>query len=288
MENLSVFDAHCDTLCYIADCGGTILKNNYHIDKERMMRYKAYTQVFACFIDPRYYDDPKARFEKLYGTFKEQDFSGITPILSLEGGEPIESLEDVDYLGECGVKCIALTWNYTNKIAGGMSDSDAGLTPFGKAVIRRMEDLGILVDVSHLNDRSFYDVAKIATRPIIATHSNSRSICKNMRNITDDMFKIIRDSGGVVGINMYPEFLSDDGIATSDTATLHIRHFMSLDGEDAIGIGADFDGIPSAPDDLNGCGELYRLFEKLKEQGTPKETIEKISHANFRRVFKEI
>ena len=288
MHKYSIFDAHCDTLCHIADNGGSILRNEYHIDKERMLLYKQYTQIFACFIAPEFYDAPKARFKRLYKVYKAQDFTGITPILSLEGGEVIEGLEDVDYLKDCGVRCVSLTWNNTNKIAGGADDPDSGLTEFGKTVIRRMEELGILVDVSHLNDKSFYDVAGVVTRPIIATHSNSRTVCSHKRNLTDDMFKIIRESGGVIGINLYPLFLSENSNCISEDAIAHIEHFMSLDGKDAIGIGADFDGISSTPADIKGCGELYRLLDKLENMGTPKSTIEKISHANFERVFEEV
>ena len=288
MNNYSIFDAHCDTLCKFADRGGNILKNEYNVDKERMMQYKAYTQIFACFIAPEYHDNPKARFEKLYSAFKAQDFSGINPILSLEGGEPIESIEDVDYLNECGVKCIALTWNNKNKIAGGADDTESGLTQFGKDVIRRMEKLGILVDVSHLNDKSFYEVADFATRPIIATHSDSRSLCSHKRNLTDDMFKIICESGGCVGINFHPGFLDESGSADVSTVIKHIEYFMSLDGVDAIGMGSDFDGIPATPDGLGGVEGMCRIFDALRELGTEKEVIEKISHANFERVFKGV
>lgn len=287
MNEYSIFDAHCDTLCHIADKGVSIQNNDCSIDKNYMLKYKKYTQVFACFIDPMYYDNPKARFDTLYKSFKAQDFSGINPVLSLEGGEVIESLEDVEYLYQCGVRCATLTWNNTNKLAGGVDDEESGLTKFGKSVIGKMEELGILIDVSHLNDKSFYDVASIITRPIIATHSNSRRICGHRRNITDDMFKIIRDSGGCVGINLYPLFLTENEKCTADDALLHIEHFMSLDGESSIGIGSDFDGIPYTPYGLEDCGKLHILLDKLKEIGTQKETVEKISHKNFERVFGE-
>lgn len=288
MNNYSIFDTHCDTLCYIVDRGGNVIENNWSVDKKRMLTYKKYTQIFACYIGTQYHNDPKARFEKLYEAYKAQDFSGINPILSLEGGEVIDSLEDVDYLNECGIKCIALTWNHTNKIAGGVADPDSGLTEFGKSVIRRMEELGILVDVSHLNDKSFYDVASVATRPIIATHSDSRTICSHKRNLTDDMFKIIRDSGGCAGMNFHPGFLDDSGKADVDSVIKHIEHFVSLDGVDAIGMGSDFDGIPCTPEGLDGVEDMYRIFEKLENIGTPKDVIEKISHANFERVFGEV
>ncbi len=284
MRDYKIFDAHCDTLCCLSDSGGSIESNTYNIDKTRMLEYNSYTQVFACFIAPEYYNAPMNRFRTLYETYKKQDFSGITPLLGLEGGEVIQSLEDLDYLKECGVRCIALTWNNTNKLASGVLDTDTGLTEFGKSVVRRMEDLGILVDVSHLSDKAFYDVASLATKPIIATHSNSRTKCPHPRNLTDDMFKIIRDSGGVAGINLYPLFLTENKECTSKDAITHIEHFLDLDGAEAIGIGADFDGTDNElPDDVKGCEGLYRILDLIND----KETAEKISHKNFMRVFGE-
>lgn len=284
MKDYRIFDAHCDTLCCICDKGGNAEENTYNIDKKRMMEYNHYTQLFACFISPLYYSDPMLRFKALYQTYKKQDFTGITPMLSLEGGEVISSLEDIEYLNSCGVRCIALTWNNTNKLASGVLDTDTGLTPFGKSVVRKMEDLGIYVDVSHLSDKSFYDVASIATKPIIATHSNSRSICNHPRNLTDDMFKIIRDSDGCVGINLYPLFLTKKDECTSADALKHIEYFLSLGGEDTIGIGADFDGTDNQlPQDVQGCEGLYKILDLIGDR----KIADKISEKNFLRIFGE-
>ena len=284
MNSYKIFDAHCDTLCCLCDSGGTIAENTYNIDKKRMLEYVKYTQVFACFIAPRFYDDPKARFDALYKTYLAQDFAGITPVLSLEGGEVIDSLEDLEYLKECGVRCIALTWNNSNKIASGVLDIDTGLTEFGKNVVRRMEELGILVDVSHLSDRAFYDVARITTKPFIATHSNSRSVCNHPRNLTDDMFKLICDSGGCVGINLYPKFLTEKEFTSSVDVLRHIEHFMTLGGIDSIGIGADFDGTDNQlPFDITGCQGLHRILDMIHQD----DCREKISYKNFLRVFGE-
>ena len=289
MNNYTVFDAHCDTLCQILDKGADISHNTYNIDKKRMMEYDGYTQVFACFIAPEYYNDPKARFDALYKTYLAQDFSGINPILSLEGGEVITSLEDIDYLYSCGVRAVALTWNNTNMLASGVMCEDTGLTPFGKSAVRRMEDLGILVDVSHLSDKSFYDVASIATRPIIATHSNSRVICPHPRNLTDDMFKIICESGGCVGINLYPVFISEKERCDENDILLHIEHFIELGGMDSIGIGADFDGTDNnLPVGISGCEGLYKVFDKMRSVGLSDDEIDKISHKNFERIFGEV
>lgn len=287
MKNYKVFDAHCDTLCRILDGGGTFECNPYNTDKRRMMEYRRYTQVFACYISPDYRNNAKERFEALRKCYKSQDFSGITPILSIEGGEMIDSVEYVEYLKECGVRCIALTWNGSNQLAGGVSDSDTGFTALGRDVVRKMEQLGILLDVSHMNDKSFYDVVGIATKPIIATHSNSRAICGNRRNITDDMFGLIRDTGGCVGINLYPEFVSGRHDCTIAEVITHIDRFIGMGGENAVGIGADFDGTDCLPDNVSGCEDLYKLFDEMKRRGYSGELIEKISNDNFKRLFTE-
>ncbi|MDD6762514.1 MAG: membrane dipeptidase [Clostridiales bacterium] len=281
MYKYNIFDAHCDTLCMIADNGGDIVKNKYNLDKMRMMMYNGYTQVFACFIAPRYRDNAMERFNRLAAVFDAQDFDGITPLLSVEGAEMIRSAEDVDYLRSRGVGCIALTWNHSNRLAGGADEPEQGLTALGKAVVRRMNELGILIDVSHLNDRSFYDIEKINTGIMIATHSNARALCNHRRNLTDEMFKIIRDTGGAAGINLYPPFVTESGVCGVYDVLRHIEHWLELGGEDAVGLGGDFDGVEdNLPRGISGCGDWYKLLDMLDT-----ETADKISHRNFKRIF---
>lgn len=281
MYKYNIFDAHCDTLCMIADNGGDIVKNKYNLDKMRMMMYNGYTQVFACFIAPRYRDNAMERFNRLAAVFDAQDFDGITPLLSVEGAEMIRSAEDVDYLRSRGVGCIALTWNHSNRLAGGADEPEQGLTALGKAVVRRMNELGILIDVSHLNDRSFYDIEKINTGIMIATHSNARALCNHRRNLTDEMFKIIRDTGGAAGINLYPPFVTESGVCGVCDVLRHIEHWLELGGEDAVGLGGDFDGVEdNLPRGISGCGDWYKLLDMLDT-----ETADKISHRNFKRIF---
>lgn len=281
MYKYNIFDAHCDTLCMIADNGGDIVKNKYNLDKMRMMMYNGYTQVFACFIAPRYRDNAMERFNRLAAVFDAQDFDGITPLLSVEGAEMIRSAEDVDYLRSRGVRCIALTWNHSNRLAGGADEPEQGLTALGKAVVRRMNELGILIDVSHLNDRSFYDIEKINTGIMIATHSNARALCNHRRNLTDEMFKIIRDTGGAAGINLYPPFVTESGVCGVYDVLRHIEHWLELGGEDAVGLGGDFDGVEdNLPRGISGCGDWYKLLDMLDT-----ETADKISHRNFKRIF---
>lgn len=280
-----VFDAHCDTLCRICDSGGNVIENTYNADIKRMQKYKSYTQIFACFISPKYHSAPKTRFEALLNTYRSQNFEGITPLLSLEGGECIESTEDVEYLKVCGIRTIAMTWNNPNRLGGGVSDLTQGLTAFGKSTVAKMNELGIFVDVSHLNDKTFFEVAKITELPLVATHSNLRTVCGAPRNLTDEMFGIIRDSGGVVGINLYPLFVNGTERCTIDDIMRHIDRFMALRGEKSIGIGADFDGTDDVlPEDICGVEGLYKLLDRIRSE-YGKEVAEDISHRNFKRIF---
>lgn len=142
------------------------------------------------------------------------------------------------------------------------------------------------IDVSHLNDRSFYDIAEISSLPIIASHSNSRSVCKHRRNLTNDMFSIIKNSGGCVGVNFYPPFLNDSGSANIDDIVRHIEHFLDLGGENHIGLGTDFDGTDGLmPTGICGCEDVYKLFDRLLQLNYSEALIEKISHKNFKRLF---
>lgn len=288
----SVFDTHCDTLCKVLDYGKGLYENDCHVDIKRMHGYKSYTQVFACFIDPIYKNRAMERCLRLIDTFYRYAPKGS--VLSIEGGEMITDLAQLRILHKLGVKIIALTWNFSNQIASGAAEQNSlrGLTEFGKSVIKEMNRLNMLVDVSHLNDKSFYDIAEISDKPIIASHSNARAICSSRkicpveRNLTDGQFEIIAKSRGCVGINFCPDFLNESGTADIEDIIKHIEHFMALGGENHIGIGADFDGVDSLPAGINGCEDLYKVFDRLLQLNYTDEQIEKISHANFERVIK--
>lgn len=285
-KQYSIFDAHCDTLSAMQDSGQSFLKNTLNTDKLRMSEYNKYTQAFACFIPPEYRDTAMDRFNALCSLFYNTDFDGIDAFLTVEGGEMIRSISDLTYLYDKNVRAVALTWNNSNLLGGGADDCITGLTAFGKSVVKKMDELGIIIDVSHLNDKTFFDVASVTGSAIVATHSNSRSVCNHRRNLTDDMFKIICESGGCVGINLYPPFLTEDKACTSEHAMSHILRFLDMGGEDHIGIGADFDGTDNhLPSDIHGCEDLYIVFDKLKGYGVTDDIIEKISHKNFERVF---
>lgn len=280
-----VFDAHCDTLSLMLDTKQHFGNNTCNIDYERQRLYTDYTQIFACFIAPQYRSNAMERCLEMIDLFYQQNMNGI---LSIEGGDMITSKAALRTLNRLGVRIGALTWNYSNHIASGADEPDTsrGLTEFGREIIFEMNRLKMYIDVSHLNDKSFYDIAEISTLPIIATHSNSRAVCSHRRNLTDDMFKHIVSTGGCVGINFYPPFLDNSGKADIDSIIKHIEHFMELGGENHIGIGADFDGTDNMlPEGIEGCQDLYKLFEGLSKLNYTKEQIEKISYKNFTRLF---
>lgn len=286
----SIFDAHCDTLCCVRDDGKSAAKNDCQLDLERMKRYRSYTQVFGCYINPIYRERALERCLDLIDAFYSSGLDKLGMILSMEDGEPIFDLSALRNFYRLGVRIIALTWNFSNHIAAGVHEPDKGrgLTDFGRRVVAEMNRLGILADASHLNDKSFYDIADITTLPFIATHSNSRSVCAHPRNLTDDQFKVICRSGGCAGINLYPPFLNDSGAANLDDIIRHIEHFMSLGGENHIGIGADFDGVSYLPEGFAGCEDLYKIFDRLLAMNYTEEQVEKISHRNFERVIETV
>lgn len=289
---MRVFDAHCDTLSEMYDKKQHLGKNDLHIDLDRMSKYDRYTQVFAIFTPPERKDTAKEYVKELTALFyDEMQKNGVTvcrnyadlissktrqnAFLSIEGAECVEKISDIAELKENGIFMIAPTWNFRNKIASGvMEEEDTGLTDFGREVICEMERLGIILDVSHLSEKSFFDVAKIFKKPIVASHSNSKAIINHKRNLTDEQFLIIKDSGGVVGINLYPDFLGEN-------AKPHIDHFLALGGADNVGLGCDFDGVDRLPDGINGIEDIEKLELPYSD-----ELCKKITESNFLRVLK--
>ncbi len=239
---MKYFDLHCDTLCKCADKNASLSQNDFDIDIKRLSKFEKATQTFACFIDDKYKgQDAYNRFFELYNIYKNTDFEKVTPILSIENLSCLKGdIENIHKFKECGVKIASLTWNAENGIAGGVA-SECGLTDFGKKVVKQLENENITLDVSHLNQKSFYDVCKIATKPFIATHSNSFCICPHKRNLTDEQFEIISDIGGIVGINFYNLFLCETETDFNDLFR-HIERFLLLGGEKTIALGSDFDG----------------------------------------------
>lgn len=185
-------------------------------------------------------------------------------ILSLEGAEAMEGdLSKLRILYRLGVRAMGLTWNFANEVGDGVAEErNGGLTLFGKEVVQEMNRLKMIVDISHLSERGFWDVLSISSQPIIASHSNAKAVHDHPRNLTDDQIKAIINRDGIIGMTYVKDFISQKEEPTVDDLLLHIEHIADLGGIKHIGLGSDFDG-GILISELNDAGKLDRLAEAL-------------------------
>ena len=312
-----VLDTHCDTPGEILRGRNLALDNdNAHVDFPKLKRGEVDAAFFALYI-PAELSEVQAYEHalKLYNAVSEliqvhQDKAALavsreqayankdnglfSVFLGLENGSPIGySLERLDEFYEMGVRYMTLCHSADNKICDSCASSVKrwhGLSPFGREVVRKMNRMKMLVDVSHISDESFYDVLECSSRPVVATHSCCRALASHPRNMTDDMIKALASAGGVLQINFYPLFLSDsfasDNIRPSYKLIAdHIDHVVDLVGIDYVGLGSDFDGIEVTPDGMEDISMIPRLFRELSERGYTQKDLEKIASENFFNAF---
>ena len=312
--NFPVFDFHCDTaLMLLGDDlnqAGSLRKNSGHIDLERAVKLGGYAQCFACFTtdipELLHGISPIVLFERELATIqrevdKNSDLISIaysvdeieenrangkmSAILTLEGTAGIDYnpalLED---LWAIGFRVTSLGWNEKNPLTGS-NVTGGGLTDLGREYVKEAQRLGMRVDVSHISDEGFWDIMKITEAPILATHSNSRAVHNHSRNLTDDMFRAIRETGGVAGYNACRGFTG--GNPNLDTVCDHILHFMELDPDGKhIALGGDLDGVEAMPDGFEGVQSYPALARKLLDRGLTEENVMDIFWNNAIRVMK--
>lgn len=180
---------------------------------------------------------------------------------------------------------LTLTWNGTCEFGdGAMVTHPKGLTEFGRKAIPKLEQHRIVVDISHASEPLFYDVAEIASKPLVASHSNAKAVCNHPRNLTNEQVQIIKQSGGLIGLNFHPPFLKEDGIATVDDLIAHTEHFLSLDTQDSLAIGSDFDGA-DLPREICGIEGIYAVFERFLQLGYSETLLNKIFYTNAQKFF---
>jgi membrane dipeptidase len=220
----------------------------------------------------------------------------VAAIFHIEGAEAIDAeLKSLDVLYQAGLRSLGPVWSRDNVFGCGVPfrfpsapDTGPGLSDAGKALIKRCNELKIMVDLSHLNEKGFWDVAELSTAPLVATHSNAHALCASSRNLTDDQIKMIGQSGGMIGLNFANGFLRADGKWQSenglDSMLRHLDHLMKLAGEDHVGLGSDFDGarIPSQIGDVTG---LPNLTKAMAEHGYGGELINKLATENWLKVL---
>lgn len=310
MYNLPLFDLHCDTLYESHKRGVSLVENELHLDFKRLCQYTPFCQILAMWSDRKIDEDTAYKHffeahEKLTAELEDANKRGIavrlatsandlgnaqkdganTVFLAVEGGKLIgDDLTRLDTLYESGVRFLTLVWNDPCRIGGVNGDAD-GLTDFGVSVVERCFSLGIIPDLSHASDKMCDEVIALAKehkKVCIATHSNSRSVCKHSRNLTDERFCRIGRLGGIVGISLAPMHLTHNKVCTVDDIVRHIEHYMSLGGEDTVCLGCDLDGVESLPEGISGVSDLYKIAEALGRINYTDKLIEKIFYANAR------
>ena len=307
-----MIDLHCDTIMQLLDHpdSGDLYRNTWKIDIEKLQKAHSKVQDFALFINLGETNDPYGRYEEmrnlcttqihLYGehiqhVLSYQDVESvyesgkIGALMSIEEGGVLGG--DLDKLKQAyqdGVRLITLTWNYPN----GLGEPHCGeqhkkLTPKGIEFVEAMQDLGIIVDCSHLNDAGTEQLGDILDVPFIASHSNAREVTAHTRNLPDNLIKLIANKGGVIGLNFAQSFLGTSPVSRIEDIVKHGLYLINKGGEDVVALGTDFDGIKPNTE-IRDASEMYRLYDAFKEAGLSVEQCEKLFWKNADRLLKEI
>ncbi len=306
-----VLDGHCDTALKFFHRGiPTFGEHDAHVTLAGVKSLPRYAQFFAfctvcypCGLTPEQlflqgYTDFLRQLETHDDVFALCTSRGqmenawaagkCAAFLALEGAEAIGC--DPGRLEEAyamGVRMVSLTWNHDNALSG-TNVTGTGLTARGREFFRRAQRLGMIVDVSHISDKAFFELCELAEAPIVASHSNSRALCPHPRNLTDDQFRCLRDLGGTAGLNLYAGFLRQEGTATLDDVRRHLEHFLSLDGERTVALGGDLDGIAVAPEGFSGVEDYRGLFAHLESCGYGPSLLEALGAENLTRMLSSV
>ncbi len=318
---MKIIDLHCDTIMrfYI---GQHLKTASRHINLEKLQKGGCMAQCFAIFVPTggaaarhgitgtaeEYFDKAYTRYleelelckDTILPAYTAKDIETnfqngkLSAVLTVEDSVTLDGkIERVDDYFKKGVRMATLTWNYENSLGYPQSKDGElhmrGLKPFGFEVVERMNELGIAVDVSHLSEGGFWDVAKTSKKPFIASHSCSRTLCDVSRNLTDEQLRALADSGGVCGINFATDFLrknAEDNYTRCEDVARHLLYMKNVAGIDTLALGSDYDGIGSELEwgDAGGNG---MLVDSLRGSFTDDE-IEKICWKNALRAFKDI
>ena len=307
-----MIDLHCDTIMQLLDYpdSGDLYRNTWKIDIEKLQKAHSKIQDFALFINMGETNDPYGRYEEMrnlcvsqihhYGehiqhVLSYQDVESvyksgkIGALMSIEeGGVLGGDLNKLKQAYQDGVRLITLTWNYPN----GLGEPHCGeqhkkLTSKGVEFVEAMQDLGIIVDCSHLNDAGTEQLGDILDVPFVASHSNAREVTAHTRNLPDNLIKLIANKGGVIGLNFAQSFLGTSPVSRIDDIVKHGLYLINKGGEDVVALGTDFDGIKPNTE-IKDASEMYRLYDAFKEAGLSVEQCEKLFWKNADRLLKEI
>lgn len=313
---MKIIDMHCDTIwAGRKNPGESFYDGNFSVNGKFLKENDALAQFFALYIPRREIEttdtfDTVKDMYKFYLKMLEENRDIIAPALSageirsnaskglvssfltIEDGTFIDGkLERIDEVYDMGVRLITPLWNYETSVGFPNSRDPKlharGLKPFGIDAVRHMNDIGIIVDVSHLSEGGFYDVAKYSKKSFVASHSCARALCSHQRNLTDDQLKTLGQLGGVVGVNFERSFLNENSNRTTISQIIeHLLHMKDKAGIEAIGFGSDFDGIEDNGE-MENYGGFGRLLGEMEKAFTGDE-IDKICNGNVMRIIEDI
>jgi membrane dipeptidase len=314
----TMIDLHNDVLEVMVNDPGyhlATLHTYNHTDIPRLQQGEVDVQFFSIWVDPdsthytnyfqralimrdRFYSELAANPTTIEQAVTMQQAlelnnqNKIAGIIGVEGGHHIENnLDNLDTLYSAGMRYLTITWNNSTNWAISARDPRTlthGLTEFGRQVIRKLDSLGVIIDVSHVGIKTIQDILQVTTNPIIATHSGARALNDNKRNLYDWQIQDIANSGGVIGVVFYPYFLNGSSTASIADVIDHIDHIANLVGTDYVSIGSDFDGIEVTPTGLEDVSKFPDLTLVLLQHGYTELEVAKILGGNFRRVFEQV
>lgn len=311
---------HCDTILHLLP-GPYVPKDKVrklgvksdfgHVDLPRLSEAHVNCVFFAVYVESVFKPERALRralelMERFYSEVEEssdkvklvKSFNDLKnglqenklcAVLSLEGAEPVQdSLLLLRMFKRLGIMSMSLTWSERNMLADGCWEqrTKGGLSNRGVRYVEEAENLGMILDVSHLSDVGFWDLIEVAKKPVIASHSNCRALCDTPRNLTDEQLRALAEKNGVIGVNFAPSFLTKSKEATLDDVVRHINHIVEIAGIDHVGLGTDYDGIWKTPIGLEDVSKLPNLTAKLIEQGYSDKELRKILGENFVRVMR--
>jgi membrane dipeptidase len=299
---MKVFDLHCDTIGECYKQGKSLLTNDMHFSLDRARLYDEYNQVFAIWIT----DDLRGKaavdyFDKVadlyYNTLQEhsdvisayssKSDTPVKSILAVEGASACGGTADgIQHLYDRGVRLVTLTWNDNNEIAAG-AFAHGGMTDFGRLFMTVAGELGIILDVSHLNRQSFKELTEIYSLPFIASHSNADIVDNyygHKRNLEDWQIEIIRDRGGLIGLNFCSDFIDNPSHPGAESVADQIRYLSAMGCDDVIALGSDFDGC-DMHEDMCGVEKMQSLYDKLLKAGIDENLLNKVFYQNAKRFF---
>lgn len=314
MKKIPLFDAHCDTIsrfCAKRFQTDSLAASSGHLDLARTAGFAPYAQFFALFANratpgPAMWDRycmMLARLRREVSDHPEQialccsaqdacmagEQGKIAAFVSVEGAELLDcDPGKLEKAWRDGVRAVTVTWNHANALSGSHMDRpEQGLTEQGVAFVRRMRELGMLVDVSHLSDRGFWDITEKAPGPVIATHSNARAIYFHTRNLTDEQITAIIQCRGVIGLNLFVDFIGPKPSSVDDVRA-HLDHILDLGGEDAVALGGDWDGADPLVGGFDDISCWRVLYDELVRRNYPEVLIEKLFYNNMMRIVREV